>query len=115
MTTPRSIPTRHEPTEKQFTEQVIDLAQRLGWRCLHIRPAMNRGGHWSTPIQGDGVGFPDLQLLRGRQQLVAELKVGRGKLTPEQEEWLAAFSLADVPAYVWRPSDLEGEILEALR
>jgi hypothetical protein len=113
---PRSVPpVRFEPTEKQITEMIIDLAQRLGWTVVHFRPAMNRNGHWSTPYQGDGVGFPDIVALRGRQKLVAELKVGRGRLTAEQEAWLAAFSLADIPAYVWKPEDLDGEILEALR
>lgn len=114
MRTPRSIPTP-EMTEKQFTEITIDLAQRLGWRVNHLRPAMYSSGRWATHVQGDGVGFPDLQLLRGRRQIVAELKVGRGRLTPEQEAWLAAFSLADVPAYVWRPTDLHGEILDVLK
>lgn len=115
MTAPRTAPGPQEPTEKQFTEIVIELAQRLGWKVLHIRPGMNRSGHWSTPIQGDGVGWPDLFMIRGRQRLCAELKVGRGKLTPEQEAWLGALSCADIPAYVWRPEDLETEIVEVLR
>lgn len=103
-----------EPTEADFQKQVIELAQLCGWRTAHFRPGMNRSGRWSTPVQGDGKGFPDLLMVRGRRVIVAELKTSKGRLSQEQEEWLAAFSLADVPAFVWRPGDWD-RIVEALR
>lgn len=111
--TVRTIPPI-EPTEKDFTAQVIQLARTLGWKVLHMRPAMSRNGRWATHVQGDGVGFPDLLMVRGRRRLSAELKVGNKRLEPAQEEWLGALSAADIPAYVWRPADFD-HIAEILR
>ncbi len=91
-------------TEAAFARDVLTLAKRLGWRTAHFRPARTANG-WRTAVQGDGAGFPDLVLLKGERVLVAELKVGRGKLTPEQAVWIAAFEAAGVPAYCWRPAD----------
>lgn len=94
-------------TEAAFTKQVLDLARVFGWRSAHFRPARTANGGWRTAVSGDGVGWPDLVLCRGAVILVAELKVGRGKATPEQQAWLAAFRAAGVPAFEWRPEDWE--------
>lgn len=91
-------------TEVEFTSQVLQLAHLCHWRSLHLRPARTARG-WRTAVQGMGVGFPDLLLLRGEILMVAELKVGRRKPTPEQTAWLAAFMAAGVPAFVWRETD----------
>ena len=100
-------------TEAAFIRQVLQLARLRGWRSLHIRPALNQRGKWLTPLQGDGVGFPDLLLLRRDQQIVAELKVGRNTTTAAQEAWLAAFRAANVAAYVWHETDWD-EIVKVL-
>ena len=92
-------------TEAQFLAQVIQLAKLRSWRVAHFRPAMTRTGRWVTAVQGDGKGFPDLLLLRGKTQIVCELKVGNRGLTEEQQEWIAAFQETGVRAYCWRPSD----------
>jgi VRR-NUC domain len=113
MTAPRTVP-ELQLTEKQFQAQIIELARLFGWRVAHFRPGMTRNGRWATQIQGDGAGFPDLLLVRGRSCVVAELKTAKGKLTAAQEEWLAAFSLADIPAYIWRPEQWE-KITRVLR
>lgn len=52
-------------------------------------------------MQGDK-GFPDLCLARNGVVIFAELKVGRNKLSPEQERW--AREIGDV--YLWKPEDL---------
>jgi hypothetical protein len=91
-------------TEAGFLAQALSLARLRGYRVAHFRPARTRSG-WRTPCQADAAGFPDLLLLKGGRMLVAELKVGKGKLTPEQCLWIAAFEAAGVPAYVWRPDD----------
>src|SRR5262249_33147361 len=88
----------------EFTRQVIQLARLHGWRVAHFRPARTVRGWW-TAVQGDGVGFPDLVLVRGGTVLVAELKVGNNRLSPPQRAWLAAFAAAGIPAHVWRPAD----------
>lgn len=93
-------------TEADFLEQVIDLARILGWRVAHFRPAFSSRG-WRTPVQGDGVGFPDLVLVGRGRVIAAELKRETGVASPEQLDWLTAFTDAGVPTFVWRPSDLE--------
>ncbi len=91
-------------TEAAFTRDVLTLAKRLGWRTAHFRASRTATG-WRTAVQGDGAGFPDLVLIRGGTLIVAELKCGRNKLTPEQAAWVAAFEAAGVAVYLWRPRD----------
>lgn len=92
------------PTETVFTAEVIQRARFHGWRSAHFRPGMNARGEWRTAVAGDGVGFPDLILIRDRA-IAAELKVGRNKATDEQTAWINAFRRAGIPAFVWRPED----------
>ncbi len=96
---------RAKYTEAAFTRDVLTLARRLGWRTAHFRPARTADGGWRTAVQGDGKGFLDLLLLRDGALIVAELKVGKGKLTPEQAAWVAAWEAAGVAVYLWRPAD----------
>lgn len=92
-------------TEAEFQRQVLALAKIQGWLRAHFRPARTKRG-WRTAVAGDGKGFPDLVLLRGRRLVVAELKVGRRKTTPEQDHWLDAFRAAsNAEVFVWRPRD----------
>jgi hypothetical protein len=91
-------------TEAEFTAQVIAFARLHRWRVAHFRPALTRRG-WRTAVQGDGAGFPDLVCVRGGRVVVAELKVGRGKTTEAQDDWLAAFGRTDARAYLWRGPD----------
>ncbi|MCZ2341491.1 MAG: VRR-NUC domain-containing protein [Bacteroidales bacterium] len=97
---------RSKRPEESFTSAVLGLARLHGWMSAHFRPARTRSG-WRTAVQGDGKGFPDLVLVhldRG-SLVVAELKVGENKPSPEQGRWLAAFRAAGVPAYLWTPAD----------
>lgn len=74
-----------------------------GWKWYHgtdNRPVNGR-------IQNVVAGYPDLIALRGEEMIVAELKTETGKTSPAQDSWLEAFEIAGVPAYVWRPRDLE--------
>jgi hypothetical protein len=88
-------------SEEDFQTRIIDAAKQYGWRVHHGRPAVNRNGKWSTPIQGHP-GFPDLVLSRDGVVIIAELKSRRGKPTPSQDLWLEA--LGD-HARLWRPAD----------
>ena len=97
-------------TEAAFTRQVIRLAQLLGWRVAHFRPALDRRGRWRTSVQGDGAGFPDLVLVHRREKwpaLALELKVGKNKVTPEQAEWIEDLRRAGVVAAVVTPDRWE--------
>lgn len=100
-------------SEREFLAQVIQFARLLGWKVAHFRPARTAQG-WRTPCQADAKGWPDLVLLRGRSLIFAELKVGRGRLSSEQEGWLAGLRGVGMPAFVWTPGDW-GEIEAVLQ
>ena len=81
-------------TEKDFQQQIVDLARLLRWRVYHT--------HDSRP---SAPGFPDLVLVKGRQCIFAEVKTETGRITVEQKKWMDA--LAEVRGHsviVWRPS-----------
>lgn len=93
-------------TEQQLLDAVIERAHQFGWLVDHPRPAQNRRGQWSTPMQGDP-GRPDLLLVHPVhcRTIFAELKTETGKPTPEQLIWLMALMASGVKAYTWRPLD----------
>ena len=105
--------TRRKPTafdrvsEADWTCQVIEGAQRLGWRVFHARPALTAAGEWRMDVQGDGAGFPYIILARGERMIAAELKSEDGRTMPAQEESLLALHDAGAETYIWRPSDKE--------
>ena len=94
-------------SEKEFTALVIGEAQLHGWLVAHFRSVRvqraDGSTFWQTPVQGDGEGFVDLILVRGKRKLAAELKVGRNKPTAKQAKWLTALAEAGDECYVWRP------------
>ena len=90
-------------TEAAFTRQVLALAKLHGWRTAHFRPGRTKAGGWRTAVQGDGKGFLDILALRGSDKFVAELKVGKGKLTPEQWSWYHAWRFSGVACFIWLP------------
>lgn len=93
-------------TEIEWQGQVVDLAGMLGWRHMHVRRTIGRGGRWTTSTSLKG--FPDLLLWHeGMQRVVAaELKRERGVLSREQVDVLKSLRAAGMEAYVWKPSDL---------
>ena len=95
-------------TEAEWTTQVVELARLNGWLVHHSRPAQDRRGRWSTPLQGDP-GLPDLILARPPRLLFAELKrQSAPKPSLEQARWLTALRAnAGAEVYVWRPADIE--------
>jgi hypothetical protein len=105
-------------TERQLQDAVIECARTLGWRVAHFRPAMTAKG-WRTPVEADGAGFPDLFMVHwknGMAPYAIELKSERGKVRPEQQDWLDALFRVGCYTAVWRPSDwLSGRIERELR
>lgn len=89
--------------ETGFQGWVIELAQTMGWLVVH---------HFDS--RHTEAGFPDLIMLRGDCQIVAELKTESGRVATAQQVWLDAFTRAGVAAYVWRPSERD-EISAVLR
>ena len=102
-------------TEQDFQSAVLDLAHVYGWKRAHFRAARTEHGGWRTPVEGDGAGFPDLLLLRDDRLIVAELKSETGKATAVQTMWLTAFAQAGAEVHLWRPSQLQTEVLETLK
>jgi hypothetical protein len=92
-----------EESEADFQKAVIELAQLLGWRVAHFRPARTEHG-WRTAVSADGKGFVDLVMVK-TSVLFVELKAERGRVSPEQEAWHAALRAAGAEVYVWKPPD----------
>lgn len=103
--------------ERDLQAGVLELAHLLGYRVAHFRPARTDKG-WRTPVAADGVGFPDLVLVRpadGRL-IFMELKRDSGKLTQDQEAWMGDLSQTKAEVYVMRPRDwFDGSIERVLR
>ena len=89
--------------EKDFTQQVRDLARALGW--LEYHPYRSDR---STP------GFPDLVMVKAPRVIFAELKMAKGKVSHSQEIWLQELNdCGGVETYLWRPQDRQ-EIADCL-
>lgn len=83
-------------TEKQFQQQVVDLARLFGYFVYHTYDSRR-----------SEAGYPDLTLLRGQRLIFAELKTEKGRIRPTQQVWLDALKAAGQEAYLWRPSMFE--------
>lgn len=106
MTAARSRSGRPEPSEAEWQSVLVDLARLGGWRIYHPLPA-RIGDRVATWAIGDA-GFPDLVLAHPRRGfLVVEVKTTRGRLGPEQVEWIDTLTAAGVDVRVWRPADLD--------
>jgi hypothetical protein len=90
-------------TEKEFQQQVVNLARSFYYLVYHTFDSRR-----SAP------GFTDLVLVRSPRVLFVELKSEGGKLTPSQKLWaLELKACPGVEYYCWYPDDLQ-EIAEVL-
>ena len=90
-------------TEAQHQAAIVELASLAEWLVYYVPDSRK------CPR-----GFPDLVLVRPPLVLFIECKTDKGKLRPEQREWLEALYRCDtVQARVWRPRDWN-EIAETL-
>lgn len=89
-------------SEKGFLAAVVRLARLCGWLVYHT--------HDSRRSQA---GFPDLVLCKPPRVIYAELKSERGRVRPEQQQWLERLRACGADARLWRPSDWK-EIQEVL-
>ena len=88
--------------EKEFQSMVEDLAELRGWTFYH-----------TSDRRSSNPGVPDLQMLRGERQVIAELKSQKGRITEIQKDWLEKFKLVGAEVFLWRPADIR-EIEETL-
>jgi len=92
-------------SEKDFQQNILDLAKIFHWRRAHFRAAMTKHG-WRTPVQADGKGFPDLVLVKPPRLIIAEVKRQSTSPNEFQREWLDDFAgVPGVEVYVWKPAD----------
>ena len=76
----------------------------MGWLYYHTQDSRR-----SQP------GFPDLVMLRGKRQVVAELKRQKGaKPSEKQQNWLDRYKAVGAEVYVWRQAHIP-EIEEILK
>lgn len=93
-------------TEREFAKQVEHLLHLFGWRWCHFEPAVRQSGQWATPLSGMK-GLPDYVAVRRGEILFAEIKGDRGRLSPDQAEWLDELrNVRTVRAELWYPEDL---------
>lgn len=94
-------------TEKEWTQQVVDLAKTFGWRIHHSRMAWSATGRPMTALQGHQ-GLLDLLMVKPPRVVFMELKrQGVKKLSDDQEIWLSLLQRCPgVEAYVCRPGDI---------
>lgn len=94
-------------SETAFQQTIIDMAQVLGWRCMHVRRSKVRQDQWATATSIPG--WPDLFMWHtGQRRVIAvELKSEKGRVTPEQTEVLAQLKASGLETFVWRPSDAD--------
>lgn len=88
--------------EDDFQSVVLTAALHHGWMAVHFRPALQKSGRYSTPVQGKK-GSPDLFLARNGIERFAELKSNTGALRPEQKQWKEHISQERYR--LWRPRD----------
>lgn len=102
-------------TERELQDAIVEVAQLRGWLVAHFRPAMTGKG-WRTPVSGDGKGFPDLVLARGRRLMFIELKSKTGKTSHEQALWLEALGKigGNVETHLWKPEQWHLGLIEAV-
>ena len=89
--------------EAQLLKQVRQAARHGGWLCYHTYDS-----RLSEP------GFPDLVLVRPPELLFVELKSDRGRIRPEQREWIDALREAGQTAWVVRGPDETQTLCERL-
>ena len=84
----------NNPSERDWQRTVVKIARKHGWLIQE-----NKFSLYAKP------GFPDLVLCRPPDVIFAELKSNKGKLRPEQEDWIENLQACGMRVYVWRPSD----------
>lgn len=107
--------------ERNLQRAVLDLCRMMHLRTAHFRsvrttkPGANQGmaAVWTTPVAGDGAGFPDLVIVGPGGVLFRELKTERGQLGPEQTLWGEALTAGGADWGVWRPGDMRSGRIES--
>ena len=89
-----------KPTETQFRQAVIQVAEWCGWFCYGIKRT-----DLALLLSASGIGYPDLTLCKPPRFIVVELKTERGRLTVDQRRWGTALTDCGVEYATWTPAD----------
>lgn len=82
--------------EAALQSAVLDLTRWLGLLAFH-----------SGDSRRDScAGFPDLLIAGQRGHIIRELKSEKGRIRPEQADWISRLELGGADVAVWRPADL---------
>lgn len=100
--------------EKDFQRQVIDYAEKVGWRVWHFADSRRQVAPGVFVGDSQAAGFPDLAMVRRDRFVLVELKGDGGKLTDKQYEAINALDGALEEVYVWEPGDFD-EMTRILR
>jgi VRR-NUC domain. len=79
-------------------------AKSLGYHFFH-----------TTYSIGSEAGFPDAHIIGHGKQFVFEFKGPRGKVSPAQERWIAAYRAVGVDARIIWPADYDTVISELMQ
>jgi len=93
-------------SEMNFAATVDEMALAFGWKIYGVLEQMVYARRLSK-------GFPDRVMVRDGRLLFVEYKSQRGRVNPEQAEWMDALRPA-AEVFLWRPSQLD-EIEQLLR
>lgn len=94
-------------SEASLQAQLVEAAERLGWKVFVVRKSAvvsTKTGRVYSVVTAKG--WPDVFVIRGARIMVFECKNERGKVTPEQREWLDSFKQARITEMVVRPNTL---------
>ena len=82
--------------------RVRKLMKDLGLTGFHVEKSLDVDkGRKNVSVKG----WPDWTIRGPRGVLFRELKSQRGRVEPEQREWLDALAAAAADVDVWRPAD----------
>lgn len=90
-------------SERDYQQQIIDLARSLGYRVKHDMPARTKNGKWVTPVTETG--WPDLVMWRPPRLLMAEIKGPKTELTPIQHDTIVQLVACGVEVWLWRSGE----------
>jgi len=95
---------RHFENEGEFQAEIIQVARLMRLVTYHTHDSRRSDS-----------GFPDLVIVGRTGVLFRELKTDTGKVTPDQEFFIAALKLAGQDAGVWRPTQWPDQIIAELK